>query len=183
MSTDLEGAPDFIPSEIVNAYQVYLRRIQRRTEAFENLRTERAKPVEELLAKHRSALRRYEDQFDESLLKYRRDPNKMPIEERDPLEVKETRTLKRAVEDAERSAQEASRQLMGDLRGTSEFIEFRKATEEFEDWMGRVCTFMRCSANELDWKTFQIKRRSCLKAAIPTDLLVETQSLDAVGIR
>src|SRR5579862_972813 len=83
-----------IPSELVNLKSIYERRFTRRKDVLDEKQREMLKSLEPLIAAHRKAVHECEDHFDEGVLKYSRDPNKMAIDERDPAEVKLARRLK-----------------------------------------------------------------------------------------
>ena len=159
-----------IPSEIVNLYEAHTRRVQRRKENFDAKSKELAKALEPFVAEYNKAVRDYEDHFDGGLLKYRRDPNKMVVDERDPQEVKQARKLKRLGEDAEIKVRKNEAELTAVLRETPEFKSLQAAQHEFEDWLAGVCLFLKCCAAELDWQNRKINRA-------PTDIQVPAELL------
>jgi len=173
-ATSQNGA-DAIPSELVNLQEIHARRIQRRKEALEERNKESGKVLEPLVAEYNKAVRAYEDHFDEGLLKYGHDPNKMPMDEREPQEVKLARKLKRAIEDAEAKVRKKEAEVLATVRGTAEFTAFQDAQRQFEDWLSKVCVFLKCCAADLDWPKRQITRHG-IKASIPAELLVVPQA-------
>lgn len=165
-----EPATDLIPSEVMNLRAIYERRCTRRKEALDEKQREIVKGLEPLIVIHRKALYAFEDHCDAGMLKYGRDPNKMATNERDPAEVKESPSLKRAVDDAEAQLRSKDIDLTAQLKSLPEYQAFRAAQAEFEDWISNVCLHLRCCAEDLDWQTRKIKRYD-ESGQIPTTLL------------
>lgn len=164
-----------IPSELVNLKEVYERRYLRRKEVVDKMNQEAMDSLTPLIDDHKKAVRAYEDHFDDGLLKYGRDPNKMPFDDRDPAEVKIARTLKRAVEDAESAVRRKEQDLSNSLKESSEFKTLKKAREDFEDWLAGVCAHLKCCASDLDWQARVVKQSAAEKTEIPAALLAIPQ--------
>lgn len=162
---------DSIPSELINLKLIYERRVLRRKEAFEECQRDLAKSLDSLIGAHRKAVHIYEDYFDDGLLKYGRDPNKMAIDERNPTEVREARRLKRVVEEAELAVRKQEGLLTAELKARPEYKSFRLAEVEFEDWLAQICSHFRCAIADLDWAAGVIKRKS-IDRSLPSSLLV-----------
>ena len=116
------------------------------------------------------AVHEYEDHFDDGLLKYGRDPNKMAMDEREPSEVKVARKLKRAIEDSEAAVRNKESELSNQFKGLAEFKTFKAAQEEFEDWLSKVCIHFHCCPEDLDWQNRVVKRKGT-ESSVPAELL------------
>jgi hypothetical protein len=162
---------DCIPAELVQLHEVHQRRIARRRESLGSYASKSTNILEPLIKRHREAVHQYEDHFDDGLLKYHRDPNQMAIGERDPLEVKRARALKRTVEDAEQAVRQKEQELNEKLKLTEEYRMLSIAQREFDEWQSQVCTFLSCCVADLNWKERRIRRDTRLME-LPEGLLV-----------
>lgn len=163
--------PETIPSKIANLQGIYERRYVRRKEAFDELSSEAAEDIDPLVTEHKKAVRAFEDHFDECLLKYGRDPNSMPLDDRDPHELKSARSLKRTMEDAQAAVRKKEAELNKNLKNTNAYTALRTAQIEYEDWLAKVCTHFQCCAADLDWNEREIKRPQEVCQEVPAELL------------
>ena len=171
-----DAAPvEQIPSELVNLKEIHERRYLRRKDAFDQAGKDALKALDQLMAEHKKAVRAYEDHYDDGLLKYGREPNKMPLDDRDAHEVKKARALKRAIEDAEAAVRREEAKVNETLRKVPEFEALKTAQVEFEDWLAKVCAHLKCCAADLDWKERRIQRAASTQVGVPRELLVLPQ--------
>lgn len=159
-----------IPSELVNLKEVYQRRLLRRKEVTDKMNQDLIASLQPLADEHKRAVRAFEDHFDDALVKYGRDPKAMPLDDRDPLEAKRARALARAVEDAESQVRRKEHDLVRKLQEMPEYAAFKKAQEEFEDWLAKVCLHLKCCPADLSWEERRISRQG-KPAEVPQEIL------------